>query len=942
MRFSAQFEASQYSEWRKKYLRYNSIKQHIDELFPLGRQRKQHSTDEIDAEIDRIVEQTRTRPAAATSDASTAAAAASSTSTSASALATSSQLNYGAASDSSSSALLSLASRGDTIMTKLLSDLHKIDNFYRAVEAELESGFKTLQAQINIINSERTRRENGRRELRQAAGMSGSASSADIHGLNSSLNSSLNHSLNSSGSGHDSAASSPVESPTDGDIGYSVPVPAESAMHHSYSTGTFPLRTSSSSPTDKSTDTQQLPPAAGINHSTSSVTATLHPHQPPIRTTHLPSSYSYYSHKHHLTIHAANNGNHSASSAQQQQQHSASATTDSHHHHSAFTSHLLHPLHPDAAHKAHSVSTEQLSTALLPLRSTFIHLLRRMTMLIHYVDINRYAFTRLIVLFSARSTDAARADKFDRLLKAKYVFSSRKLEDELIPATYQLFADCYEHGNLEHARVFLLARLSDAEYDQMDTFFLGLKIGIIMMLAVWNLMVLIQPTQLNAVASLSLYAPIYRCTGLLVLWLWLWGVCVLVFDTYRISYVFVFQLNPRNRLTHFSLFNEASNITIAYLVNSLLLISHYEQALDAHVSSHIYPISLLAFFFIKLLTPSTLISYWHTRSTLLATVASVVTAPFGSVTFRDTYVGDVLTSMVKVLVDVEYSIALLLSLFVPAHAGTFRSVATFLLPFVSCLPLWFRFQQCLKRYYDTRSRWPHLMNALKYAVAHSVVIVSAFHPSFTDHHSARWELFRSCWLVSTVASSLYTTAWDVTQDWGLGGKVLEAEAVGLRAERLFPSVWFYYWCVSSNFFLRFGWVLTLVPFSLFEPDADPTAADATQSGAQFTYLSFLFQSQSVLVTLLTALELLRRFQWTLLRVEWEHLCRGSGFRLSHYVPMLYQQKVVGDGSTGGGAGGTGELSGGASKVRRSSAGVVLEVVMMVVIVLIVAVLGAIM
>ena len=81
-------------------------------------------------------------------------------------------------------------------------------------------------------------------------------------------------------------------------------------------------------------------------------------------------------------------------------------------------------------------------------------------MLIHYVDINRYAFTRLIVFFSARSTDTTRADKFDRLLKAKYVFSSRKLEDELIPATYQLFADCYEGGNLEHARVFLLARLS--------------------------------------------------------------------------------------------------------------------------------------------------------------------------------------------------------------------------------------------------------------------------------------------------------------------------------------------------------------------------------------------------------------------------------------------------------------------------------------------------
>ena len=63
MRFSAQFEASQYSEWRKKYLRYTAIKQHIDELFPLSKQRQPLSADEIDAEIDRHVERARTHPA---------------------------------------------------------------------------------------------------------------------------------------------------------------------------------------------------------------------------------------------------------------------------------------------------------------------------------------------------------------------------------------------------------------------------------------------------------------------------------------------------------------------------------------------------------------------------------------------------------------------------------------------------------------------------------------------------------------------------------------------------------------------------------------------------------------------------------------------------------------------------------------------------------------
>ena len=132
-----------------------------------------------------------------------------------------------------------------------------------------------------------------------------------------------------------------------------------------------------------------------------------------------------------------------------------------------------------------------LASALLPLKSTFIHLLRRMTMLIHYVDINRYAFSRLLAFFSARSGLVGVGERFDKLRGSKYVFVSRKLEDELIPSTYQLFAEYYEGGNLERARVFLLARLSDAEYDRVDTFFLGLKIGIIIMLIIWNVMVMV-------------------------------------------------------------------------------------------------------------------------------------------------------------------------------------------------------------------------------------------------------------------------------------------------------------------------------------------------------------------------------------------------------------------------------------------------------------------
>jgi len=48
-------------------------------------------------------------------------------------------------------------------------------------------------------------------------------------------------------------------------------------------------------------------------------------------------------------------------------------------------------------------------------------------------------------------------------------------------------------------------------------------------------------------------------------------------------------------------------------------------------------------------------------------------------------------------------------------------------PFVACLPAWFRFAQCLRRYRDTKETFPHLLNAVKYATSFFVVIFSYLH-----------------------------------------------------------------------------------------------------------------------------------------------------------------------------------------------------------------------
>lgn len=115
-------------------------------------------------------------------------------------------------------------------------------------------------------------------------------------------------------------------------------------------------------------------------------------------------------------------------------------------------------------------------------------------------------------------------------------------------------------------------------------------------------------------------------------------------------------------------------------------------------------------------------------------------------------------------------------------------------PFVVCLPAWFRFAQCLRRYRDTKEAFPHLLNAVKYATSFFVVIFSYLHltnksefllfilrkehylnnvavnfiRSKTEYYALSTENpYFYLWLTASVLSSCFTYTWDVKLDWGL-------------------------------------------------------------------------------------------------------------------------------------------------------------------------------
>lgn len=175
---------------------------------------------------------------------------------------------------------------------------------------------------------------------------------------------------------------------------------------------------------------------------------------------------------------------------------------------------------------------------------------------------------------------------------------------------------------------------------------------------------------------------------------------------------------------------------------------------------------------------------------------------------------------------------------------------------LACLPAWFRFAQCLRRYYDdNRGPFPHLFNAIKYSTTFFVVLFStltnAFQPNYEDSTE---NPFFTLWIIALVVSSCYTYTWDIKVDWGLLDANRHSEYPFLREEIVYPSPGIYYFALFEDLILRFAWT-----FSVSLTEIGIVHAD-------------------LMLSILAPLEIFRRFIWNFFRLENEHLNNCGEFR----------------------------------------------------------------
>lgn len=133
-------------------------------------------------------------------------------------------------------------------------------------------------------------------------------------------------------------------------------------------------------------------------------------------------------------------------------------------------------------------------------------------------------------------------------------------------------------------------------------------------------------------------------------------------------------------------------------------------------------------------------------------------------------------------------------------------------PFVTALPPWFRFMQCIRRFKDTAEWFPHLVNAGKYTSS----LVTLFVYFAFRHYGSN--ALKVAYIFVAIISSSYTFVWDVYMDWGLFrfGKYGGA-AYGhpfLRPELVYSKVWVYYMAIVLDFVGRFSWVVRFMPLNV--------------------------------------------------------------------------------------------------------------------------------
>jgi len=353
-----------------------------------------------------------------------------------------------------------------------------------------------------------------------------------------------------------------------------------------------------------------------------------------------------------------------------------------------------------------------------------------------------------------------------------------------------------------------------------------------------------------------------------------------------------------------SVFGAGLDLSMPILFNFHLFIEAYNHMAEGgEMTAKILPLIFLSVLIVRSFIPPS------RRGRFWATIKFTAMAPFHKVRFRDAFLGDVLTSLVRPAQDVLFALSYYATVIYGTVFGSYGLTEAGLilekswilhnviLPSCALLPLWWKFLQTLRQSYDADKRWPFYGDSFKYLSAAMVIIYGMTHPE--DRRS-------SWWLICFVLAVIYQIVWDTVVDWELfvitprsdsqpvecqspictsisslrpssrvllgmqmymmqpisdayrrvTAKIPSWEQIQLRPKRLYKNNHFYWRIFIVNAMLRFTWMLCFIPAYRLSSSSEKQA-------------TFSSDVNSYIGVFLPVAEIIRRCYWGFLKVEME-------------------------------------------------------------------------
>eukprot|EP00730_Choanoeca_flexa_P015009 TRINITY_DN6768_c0_g1_i1.p1 TRINITY_DN6768_c0_g1~~TRINITY_DN6768_c0_g1_i1.p1 ORF type:complete len:367 (+),score=55.80 TRINITY_DN6768_c0_g1_i1:165-1265(+) len=349
------------------------------------------------------------------------------------------------------------------------------------------------------------------------------------------------------------------------------------------------------------------------------------------------------------------------------------------------------------------------------------------------------------------------------------------------------------------------------------------------------------PVVFEAATAAVMYVPtIFRASAIAILFLYGWALNVAGFDRFKIPFRKVLNLNTGAQYEDII---AGVRMLLLVLIVCFMLYKvsiFYNYGPGETVTQVAFWLSLVA-----LSSFSQQKVFRGFRKFLAHRLRTFFT--FSSVTFVDVLTADALTSMSKLLADLQVVLCAHVALFTFDPSLGAECMHSLVGPSLASLPYAIRAVQCYKAYLDTKSTH-NLINLGKYLSAFPVIWTSALKHQLAplegvalDEHDHHLQIL---WLYCVTINTLYSFFWDVLMDWGLARNP-NAKYPLLRNEMLYKSPALYYTAIAMDLALRLCWSLKL--------------SSHLQSKASGLAFVFLFE----------VLEVFRRFVWNFFRVEWQ-------------------------------------------------------------------------